>query len=108
MTVLSGAVLTSFVGVSGLIKCMALDRIWPQFSRKKNCWGASYIILTIFFALCVSILAITQGELETLAGVYTTSFLAVMAFFVIGNFLLKVGDKFSYQILELGGGRLII
>ena len=90
VTVLSGAVLTSFVGVSGLIKRMALDRIWPQSFLKENRRGANYIILGIFFALCVSILAITQGELETLAGVYTISFLAVMAFFAIGNFLLKV------------------
>lgn len=90
VTVLSGAVLTSFVGVSGLIKRMALDRIWPQFFLKENRRGANYIILAIFFGLSLSILAITQGELETLAGVYTISFLAVMAFFAIGNFLLKV------------------
>ena len=69
---------------------MALDPIWLQFFLHENRRGANYIILAIFFALCVSILAITQGELETLAGVYTISFLAVMAFFAIGNFLLKV------------------
>ncbi len=90
VTVLSGAVLTSFVGVSGLIKRMALDRIWPQFFLKQNRRGSNYLILGIFFGLCLSILAITQGELETLAGVYTISFLSVMAFFAIGNFLLKV------------------
>lgn len=90
VTVLSGAVLTSFVGVSGLIKRMALDRIWPQALLKENRRGANYLILLIFFLLCVSILAITRGQLETLAGVYTISFLSVMAFFAIGNFLLKI------------------
>lgn len=90
VTVLSGAVLTSFVGVSGLIKRMALDRIWPQSFLKENRRGANYIILLIFFLLCISILAITRGALETLAGVYTISFLSVMAFFAIGNFLLKI------------------
>jgi amino acid transporter len=90
VTVLSGAVLTSFVGVSGLMKRMALDRIWPQSFLKENRRGANYIILLIFFLLCISILAITQGALETLAGVYTISFLSVMAFFAIGNFLLKI------------------
>ena len=45
MTVLSGAVLTSFVGVSGLMKRMALDRIWPQFFLKENRRGANYVIL---------------------------------------------------------------
>ena len=34
VTVLSGAVLTSFVGVNGLIKRMTLDRILPQFFLK--------------------------------------------------------------------------
>ncbi|MDO7874650.1 APC family permease [Hymenobacter sp. ASUV-10] len=90
VTVLSGAVLTSFVGVSGLMKRMALDRIWPQSFLKENRRGANYLILLIFFALCLSILFITKGELSTLAGVYTISFLSVMAFFAIGNFLLKI------------------
>lgn len=34
--VLSGAVLTSFIGVTGLMKRMALDRILPQFLIKEN------------------------------------------------------------------------
>lgn len=89
VAVLSGAVLTSFVGVSGLMKRMALDRIWPQSFLKENRRGSNYIILSSFFALCLSILLITRGQLGPLAGVYTISFLAVMAFFAIGNFLLK-------------------
>lgn len=89
VAVLSGAVLTSFVGVSGLIKRMALDRIWPQFFLLENRRNTNYIILTGFFLLCLSILFITQGELGPLSGVYTISFLAVMAFFAVGNFLLK-------------------
>lgn len=89
VAVLSGAVLTSFVGVSGLIKRMALDRIWPQFFLLETRRNTNYIILTGFFALCLSILFITQGELGPLSGVYTISFLAVMAFFALGNFLLK-------------------
>ncbi|UYZ59016.1 APC family permease [Hymenobacter latericus] len=89
VAVLSGAVLTSFVGVSGLMKRMALDRIWPPSFLKENRRGSNYIILIAFFLLCLSILLITRGELGPLAGVYTISFLAVMAFFAIGNFLLK-------------------
>ena len=34
--VLSGAVLTSFVGVTGLLERMALDRVLPQYFLKKN------------------------------------------------------------------------
>jgi hypothetical protein len=40
--------------------------------------------------LTVSILFLTRGDLPALAGVYTISFLAVMALFALGNVLLKV------------------
>jgi amino acid transporter len=43
-----------------------------------------------FFLLCISILFITKGELGALAGVYTISFLSVMALFGLGNILLKI------------------
>lgn len=90
VTVLSGAVLTSFVGVNGLIKRMTLDRILPQFFLKENRRGSSYRILIMFFVLCISVLFVTKGELGPLAGVYTISFLAVMAFFALGNLMLKI------------------
>jgi len=89
VAVLSGAVLTSFVGVSGLMKRMTLDRILPQFFLKENKRKSNYIILITFFLLCISVLLITNGQLGPLAGVYTISFLSVMAFFALGNFLLK-------------------
>ncbi|GAA3990119.1 APC family permease [Hymenobacter antarcticus] len=89
VAVLSGAVLTSFVGVSGLMKRMTLDRILPQFFLRENGRGSNYVILITFFLLCVSVLLITNGQLGPLAGVYTISFLSVMAFFALGNFLLK-------------------
>lgn len=44
----------------------------------------------MFFLLTVSILLITHGEVKLLAGVYTISFLSVMALFAIGNVLLKL------------------
>ena len=88
--VLSGAVLTSFVGVTGLLERMTLDRIMPQFFLKKNKKGSSYRIIIMFFILAVSVLLITKGEVTLLAGVYTISFLSVMALFGIGNILLKV------------------
>jgi amino acid transporter len=88
--VLSGAVLTSYIGVGGLIKRMALDRILPQFTLKENKRGSAYRILIIFYVLCLSVLFVTEGELGALAGVYTISFLAVMIYFGVGNFLLKM------------------
>jgi amino acid transporter len=87
--VLSGAVLTSFVGVTGLMERMTLDRILPNNLLKKNSKGVSYLLIIVFLILAVSVLIITKGNVELLAGVYTISFLAVMTLFVIGNLLLK-------------------
>jgi len=47
--VLSGAVLTSYIGVSGLLERMTLDRILPQYFLKKNSKGSSYRIILMFF-----------------------------------------------------------
>jgi amino acid transporter len=91
--VLSGAVLTSYIGVTGLLERMTLDRIMPNYFLKKNSRNASYRIILFFFALSVSVLIITNGKVTTLAGVYTISFLSVMLLFVIGNILLKVKRK---------------
>ena len=88
--VLSGAVLTSFVGVSGLLERMTLDRVMPQFLLKKNARGTSHRIIILFFILCVSVLFTTKGNVTLLAGVYSISFLSVMALFAIGNMLLKI------------------
>ncbi len=90
VVVLCGAVLTSYVGVSGLIKRMTLDRIMPQFLLKETRQGSSPRIIIMFFLLCLSVLFLTNAETSALAGVYTISFLTVMAFFAIGNFLLKI------------------
>ncbi|CAB1120891.1 unnamed protein product [Ectocarpus sp. CCAP 1310/34] len=62
--VLSGAVLTAYVGISGLLARMAKDRCLPQFMLRK-------------------------GDITTLSGVYTFSFLGVMTLFSVGTILLK-------------------
>ena len=91
--VLCGAVLTSFVGVSGLLNRMTLDRILPNYFLKQNKRGSNYRIIISFLILCVSVLVVTAGDLIALAGVYTFSFLAVMGLFGIGNLLLKFKRK---------------
>jgi amino acid transporter len=89
--VLSGAVLTSYVGVTGLVRRMSLDQCLPQHLLAENRWrGTNHWIILGFFAVCCSILALTGGDVSTLAGVYTLSFLAVMALYAVGNMLLKV------------------
>ena len=91
--VLSGAVLTSYVGVTGLVHRMALDQVLPQFFLKKSRRNTSHRIIITFFLLCASILLVTRGSLLSLAGVYTISFLGVMTLFGIGNILLKTRRK---------------
>ncbi len=88
--VLSGAVLTSFVGVTGLVRRMTLDRCLPQFLLKTNRRNTHHRIILTFMLLCVSIILLTRGELLSLAGVYTISFLGVMSLFALGNILLKI------------------
>ena len=87
--VLCGAVLTAFVGITGLVKRMSLDECLPQFLNKENKQGSSPIIIVSFFLLCVSILLITQGDLSSLGGVYAIAFLSVMSMFGISNIILK-------------------
>jgi amino acid transporter len=88
--VLSGAVLTSYVGVTGLVRRMSLDRCLPMALLQENPWRrTNHWIILGFFALCTSILLVTHANIEQLAGVYTLSFLSVMALFAIGNILLK-------------------
>lgn len=88
--VLSGAVLTSYVGVSGLLERMTLDRILPNALLKKNKKGSSYRIIILFYILSISVLWITNGNVKLLAGVYTISFLSVMILFGFGNILMKL------------------
>ncbi|MDD2852733.1 MAG: APC family permease [Desulfuromonadaceae bacterium] len=89
--VLSGAVLTSYVGVTGLVRRMTLDRCLPPFLLTENRWRhTNHWIIIGFFLLCWSILTVTGGKIAVLAAVYTLSFLCVMALFAIGNMLLKV------------------
>jgi amino acid transporter len=88
--VLSGAVLTSYVGVIGLARRMTLDRCLPQFLLKENNWKkTNHWIIGLFCVLCTVVLLMTEGKVSLLAGVYAISFLCVMALFAIGNMLLK-------------------
>jgi len=89
VVVLCGAVLTSFVGVTGLLRRMALDLILPSVLLRQNSRGTNHWIVLSFLALCTSVLVFTGGRLESLASVYTLSFLSVMVLFAGGNLLLK-------------------
>jgi hypothetical protein len=114
--VLSGAVLTAYVGVTGLMRRMALDRCLPQFLLKENkLRKTNHWIIIGFFLLCCSIVLLTssgpkgdKGILVTLAGVYTISFLGVMALFAIGNILLKIKRKRLPRDVKASWGAVIL
>jgi amino acid transporter len=98
--VLWGAVLTAFVGVSGLMHRMAGDACLPNTLAKQNKKGSYPYIILVFFLLCSSILILTKGNLLSLAGVYTIAFLGVMSSFALGNLILKLNRsdlKRSYK-----------
>lgn len=90
--VLSGAVLASFVGATGLLYRMTLDHCLPSSillpKLKHRNQNANRIII-MFALLCLSILFMTGGNLLSMAGVYTISFLGVMTAFAIGNVILR-------------------
>merc|ERR1712137_1118062 len=88
--VLSGAVLTSYVGVTGLIRRMALDRCLPQFFLRENSLRhTNHWIILGFFAITSSLYAIVLGNVNTLSGMYSVAFLGVMSLFAIGCMMLK-------------------
>jgi len=89
--VLCGAVLTAYVGVSGLLQRMSADGCIPIILSKKNSRGSFPRIVIAFFLLCSSILLLTHGDLLSLAGVYTIAFLGVMSLFALGNLILREG-----------------
>jgi amino acid transporter len=106
--VLSGAVLTSYVGVTGLIHRMTLDQCFPQFLLKKTRRGSYPLIILGFMTLCLSILYLTGGQLLSLAGVYTISFLGVMTFFAVGNILLRVNRRELKRTYRAGWTTVIL
>ncbi|CAK5054202.1 unnamed protein product [Aphanomyces euteiches] len=88
--VLSGAVLTSYVGITGLVRRLALDRILPAFLLHRNsCRQTNHAIILSYFALSTSLICILEGQVDMLSGVYTFAFLSLMIMFGIGCMLLK-------------------
>jgi len=88
--VLSGAVLTGYVGVGGLARRMTLDRCLPQFLLSENpLTKTCHFIIVGFFLITTSLFVIVNGQTTTLAGVYGIAFLGVMALFAVADMLLK-------------------
>lgn len=89
--VLAGGVLTSYVGITGLVRRLAGDRVLPAFLSRTNAWrGTNHYIILLFFAAQASLVVWLDADSSALAGVFTLAFLAVMALFAAGCMLLKL------------------
>ena len=77
--VLTGGVLTAYVAGIGVVKRLALDRCLPQFLLIENaCRRTNHVMIALFGLLCISLMAILDGDLHTLDLVLALSFLGVM------------------------------
>ena len=70
VVVLSGAVLTAYVGVTGLVRRLAIDRCVPAFLMRRNAMrDTNHYIIFGFFGVASSLFLLLRGDVSTLAGV---------------------------------------
>ena len=68
--VLAGAVLTAYVGVTGLVRRLAFDRCLPQILLAENSlFRTNHLIPVTFFMLCSTLFVLLQGRVRSLANV---------------------------------------
>eukprot|EP00052_Salpingoeca_macrocollata_P022301 m.193501 g.193501 ORF g.193501 m.193501 type:complete len:676 (-) comp21766_c0_seq6:54-2081(-) len=88
--VLAGAVLTAYVGFTGLAVRLSLDRCLPMALLARNrMFGTYHVVISSFCVLCISLYFITDRKTLILSSVYTIAFLSVMTLFGVGNLVLK-------------------
>ncbi|CAK4185604.1 unnamed protein product [Aphanomyces euteiches] len=106
LIVLSGGVLTSYVGITGalisssmvwltfragLVRRLSADRVMPEFLSRKNSYrGTAHWIPIFFFVLASSFVLLLDGNPTVLSNVYTYSFLSLMFLFGMGCMMLKL------------------
>lgn len=87
--VLCGSVLTSYVGVTGLVKRMAMDRCLPSALLSTNRRGTPHWIIVSFFIAASSLFLALNGDVLMLSSVYNIAFLSVMGLFSASCIILK-------------------
>ncbi|TYZ68759.1 hypothetical protein PybrP1_007006 [[Pythium] brassicae (nom. inval.)] len=88
--VLAGAVLTSYVGIVGLVQRLATDRVLPRVLTRTNQWrGTAHRIILVYFLVAASLVVAMDGKIDGLAGVFALAFLGVLGSFALGCILLK-------------------
>ena len=93
--VLAGSVLTAYVGMTGLVRRLTLDRCLPQFLLAENRFRrTNHLIPITFWALCTLMFVVLDGDVRNLANVYSLSFLLVMMLVISGTIILKYKRQF--------------
>ena len=93
--VLAGSVLTAYVGMTGLVRRLTLDRCLPQFLLAENRFRrTNHLIPVCFFVLCTLMFVLLGGDVKSLANVYSLSFLCVMTLVICGTIILKYKRQF--------------
>ncbi|KDO25960.1 hypothetical protein SPRG_08613 [Saprolegnia parasitica CBS 223.65] len=91
LVVLSAGVLTSFVGITGLILRLSNDRVMPAFLTYQNtCRGTPHWISILFFVVSASLILVLDANIKILGGVFTFAFLSMMILFGAGCITLKL------------------
>eukprot|EP00727_Mastigamoeba_balamuthi_P009465 m51a1_g5140 hypothetical protein (691) ;mRNA; f:19959-22322 len=85
-----GGVITAFVGTIGLAERLCSDKVLPSFLNTKNkLFGTAHWLPAAFWALTSALFAITEGNLTSMSGMFTASFLTVLTIVACGNLTLK-------------------
>ncbi|KAJ0403965.1 hypothetical protein ATCC90586_005832 [Pythium insidiosum] len=91
VVVLAGAVLTSYVGITGLVQRLAMDRVLPRTLTRTNSFrGTAHYVILIYFVAASSLVIAMNGRIQSLAGVFAFAFLGVLGSFCVGCLLLKL------------------
>jgi amino acid transporter len=93
--VLCGAVLTSFVGVSGLLVRLSNDKVLPAFVAISTSSGSPVVASILFFLISVSLFVIlfdptNSQQISAFGGVYAIAFLCVLVAFASSAIMLKL------------------
>lgn len=91
--ILVGAVLSAFVGFTGLCHRMAMDGCLPRiFIERNEARGTLHWIIVFYWMLTCAMAFFCRGDLQIMGGIYTIAFLSVMGTFALGNMRLKTHE----------------
>ncbi|RHY35022.1 hypothetical protein DYB32_000503 [Aphanomyces invadans] len=89
--VLAGSVLTSYVGITGLVRRLACDRVMPEFLLTENsCRRTNHYIIWLYFVVASSLVVCLNGDIVMLSSVFSYAFLGLLLLFSGGAILFKL------------------